>query len=187
MRKVFLLMLLISSNLCLGQESFQFKGIPISGSMDDFAKKIIQQGYKWQAPEEAYLFTGVFANEDCEIMLYEIEGTKDIEGVFVLIKRDDWSSMETLYYKFKDELSKKYGEPKSIEKFEYPYEKTDNNSYKWTAVKNGSVQFASIFDTDNGKILLRISQEGKLIITYSDKEARKRSEKIKSNNFSSDL
>lgn len=188
MKKIlFLTAALLLSNICSSQNNLEFKGIPIKGTITEFGVKLESIGYN-KVGKEGIIYSGIFANQECEVMLSSIKNTNIIMSVFVVINRDDWNSTENLYYEFKEQLSKKYGTPsKQMEHFDYPYRNTDNSSYKWTALNVNKVHFMSVFDLENGEITIMIHNKGGLLIAYTDKQAKEVSKEKEQKSFSNDL
>jgi hypothetical protein len=188
MKKIlFLTAISLLSNICLSQNNLEFKGIPIKGTLTDFGTKLESQGYK-KVGKEGFIYSGTFANQDCDILLSSVTNTNEMLAVYVTISKKEWNSLESLYYEFKEQLSKKYGNPaKYMEHFDYPYRSSDSPLSKWTALKVNKAHFTSFFELGNGNITVMMYSEGGLLIAYTDKQAEKKSKEKEQKSFSDDL
>ena len=99
-----------------------FKGIPMSGSLTEFAQKLSQKGFTLvQTNDVSAVLTGDFAGfKDCQIVLIATKETKTIYTIGVLLPSStSWSLLETNYNALKAMLTQKYGSPKNVvEKFQ---------------------------------------------------------------------
>lgn len=192
MKKVLFLLAVFCINISIAQNhmsNLEFKGIPIEGDSNNFGKKLEEQGFKRIKGNNDECFIGKFANKECKILLGNITNTNNIKEVNVLIASDieTWNSIKILYDEFKEQLTKKYGEPtKNMEFFKYPYKFSDSDNDKWTALIVGKATFASIFELDNGKIYLSIYKKG-ILLSYVDRQGDERSQAIQNQSFSNDL
>ena len=153
-----------------------FKGIPISGSLMEFAQKLSQKGFTLvQTNDDNAKLTGDFAGyKDCQILLFATKETKTIYTVSVLMPRStSWSKLETNYNALKAMLTQKYGSPKNVvEKFQ-GISNGESNDVKMYYLKTDQCTYSSTFETSNGKIiisLLYLKGEGaRTSVTYVDR------------------
>ena len=79
-----------------------------------------------------------------------------------------WSDILSDYSTYVDLFTKKYGFPSDrFEFFEEPYYKGDG--YELQALRNGKCNYVSFFKTDKGTIMIEMSREERLRLTYEDK------------------
>lgn len=153
-----------------------FKGIPMSGSLTEFAQKLSQKGFTLvQTNDDNAKLTGDFAGyKDCQILLFATKETKTIYTVSVLMPRStSWSKLETNYNALKAMLTQKYGSPKNVvEKFQ-GISSGESNDIKMYYLKTDQCTYSSTFETSNGKIiisLLYLKGEGaRTSVTYVDR------------------
>lgn len=137
-----------------------FKGIPMEGTVEQFAKKLEQKGYRRiQTKDRTIILSGDFASyKDCGIVL--IGNTeKQITKIIVLFpKADSWSMLESIYGNIKNMMIQKYGDPTSvIEEFQGLYAHyAETDSEKMSAVRSDSFKYISAFLTEQGEIDLQI-------------------------------
>ena len=152
----------------------KFKGIPIDGSIDDFASKLEKNGFESEKTYNGDIFyKGDFAGYNCRVLL---ESTPS--GIVCTVKalmenHDEWQPIENDYMTLKAALTKKYGKPtKCIEKF-YGYSQPERNSAKYIGLISGECNYVTTFETTNGTIILSIIEEsigGCPALVYQDKE-----------------
>ena len=145
--------------ICQAQEHLQFLDIPITGSLDQFAKQLAQKtGFVLSDSvlydtcdynKEMRMLKGSFeCFDDCTILVRQMEGAKEASSVVVLA--------DTLKYdnsKF-DGLVKKYDERFG--------EHTD-----WMNITSLHITYPVFWNVNNGKILAG-GGEGKYSITFMD-------------------
>lgn len=152
----------------------KFKGIPIDGSIDDFASKLGKNGFELiKTIDGDIYFEGDFAGYNCKVT---IESTSS--GTVCAVKAfmegpDDWQPIEDNYKTLKTALTKKYGKPaKCVERFT-SYMQPKSNSEKYYNLSFGECNYVSTFKTDKGTITLSISKEDfdeGVSLVYQDKE-----------------
>lgn len=153
-----------------------FKGIPMSGSLTEFAQKLSQKGFTLvQTNDVSAVLTGDFAGfKDCQIVLIATKETKTIYTIGVLLPSStSWSLLETNYNALKAMLTQKYGSPKNVvEKFQ-GISNGESNDVKMYYLKTDQCTYSSTFETSNGKItisLLYLTGEGAhASVTYVDR------------------
>ena len=150
-----------------------FMGIPITGTLENFAQKMEAKGFKKKYSNKRIIgLEGDFAGySECKIYVYKTPNRNIVYKVVVFFpKESSWTRLEKEYNQFKDMLTNKYGEPSwSSETFKegaltfnddakMRSLKEENCDY-WTVwkVENGyiTVKISSISDTDDGNIKLR--------------------------------
>lgn len=161
-----------SNHLC-------FKDVPICGDSDNFAKKLMAQGYsvKEHSQSGSYMLNGTFAGiSDCDILINNSEFLNSIISVSVLLPvKNAWFSLKGDYEDLKAKFIKKYGKPEnSYEFFTDPYYEGDG--YELTAFTTGNAYYMSSFNVDKGTVLLAILEGDRVMITYTDKEGSQKEE-----------
>lgn len=155
----------------------EFKGIPIDGSIEDFASKLKRNGFEsMRTHDNDIYFEGDFAGYDCRVT---IESTSS--GTVCAVKAfmegpNDWQPIEDNYKTLKTALTKKYGKPaKCVERFT-SYLQPQSNSEKYYNLSFGECNYVTTFKTDKGTIILSIAKEDfdeGVALIYQDKENSK--------------
>ena len=149
-----------------------FKGIPITGTLESFAQKMEDKGFrKIYSDKTSVEFEGEFAGySECEIYIYKVPNQNIVHKVVVCLpEKSSWANLEKEYYKFKDMLTNKYGEPvlqsetfkegtSAVSDFSKMLLLKEGNCDYWTewGVENGviKVEIVPTFDTTDGRIRL---------------------------------
>ena len=172
----FALAMVITTRGQSASDHMTFKGIPMSGSLTEFAQKLSQKGFTLvQTNDVSAVLTGDFAGfKDCQIVLIATKETKTIYTIGVLLPSStSWSLLETNYNALKAMLTQKYGSPKNVvEKFQ-GISNGESNDVKMYYLKTDQCTYSSTFETSNGKIiisLLYLKGEGaRTSVTYVDR------------------
>lgn len=158
---------------------FAFKNVEIDGSIQSVVDKLSQQGFLKvsQEPFSAFL-QGDFAGiKDCSILVKSSEYTNVVFTICVFLPEcDNWWGLRVDYDDFKAKLTRKYGEPTSVEEFDDPYYEGDG--YEKTAIENGKARYYSSFNLTNGIIRLSITSRY-VLINYIDRENKRLMEQAK--------
>lgn len=173
-----LLMVLVLSSFAQNSEHLKFKGVPIDGTLNEYVSKMKQAGFVLEGTEDGIaLLSGEFAGySDCIVGVQTLQKLNLVHEIVVLFpSQDKWSGLSYDYERLKTMLSKKYGEPdECVEKFNAPsYMITDDND-KMRQVENNNCEYYSKYDTNNGSIILTISNDGyefgsRVKLFYTDK------------------
>ncbi|MBR5469178.1 MAG: hypothetical protein IKU78_01795 [Paludibacteraceae bacterium] len=148
----------------------KFKGIDIAGDLSLMVERLQKEGFTLVTQENIFaVMEGEFANKQCKLFVVATPSTYEVYEVIVNFeKTNSWSSLKSDYLEFKNLLKGKYNtEPKSIEKFVRPYYEGDG--YELTALSVNKCDYASVFDLDNGSIMVGISPEKSVNVVYEDK------------------
>ena len=156
--KKLLLMLLCSVAICSSfaqtnetniEQHLKFKGIPIDGTPSEFGAKLKNNGFTYERTIDSGLviYKGSFAGyNNCEVGV-KSNNNLVYEVVVIFPKSYSWNHLNDTYSSLKEMLTTKYGNPKSIEKFEntpsYVNIEDDNNKYR--EVENGRCTYLSSF------------------------------------------
>lgn len=146
----------------------EFMGVPITGKVSDFSRKLQTKGFERMSKDNDGFLTGQFTGKESVIMMLETPKSKQVYTISVFLK-DEFKTWETLkdeYNKYKTKLTKKYGIPDSRELFEDPYYEGDG--YEMQALRMGKCLYMSKFETLAGDIILAMAEQ-KIVILYQDK------------------
>lgn len=185
-RLVYLFVGLLFCVSVIAQEHLTFKGIPINGTPEKFCEQLVQKGFKnTNKYNDAYLYTGVFANKKCELVVFSSPSGKFVTTVYVAFEgQNSWYSLVSDFNKLKESLTQKYGKPDGdYHFFDSPYYEGDG--YEMLALHSSSAHYIAKWVVDVGSILLTISAgdkygEGYVSLIYEDKINKEGSEKEES-------
>lgn len=139
----------------------EFLGVPIDGHIDVFTNLL---GQKWislsKKEDNKAIFSGDFAGyDDCKIYAYysiaEDQRAWRVDVEIPASSINPWSSLEADYIYLKDGLTEKYGTSRQIIRRQPFYDRHGNIAY--VKVSKKDYEDFSLFDTENGKILLGIA------------------------------
>ena len=154
-----------------------FKGIPITGTLENFAQKLEAKGFeKKYSDKNVVVFKGEFAGySGCEIYVYKAPNRNIVYKVVVFFpKESSWVYLEKEYNQFKDMLTNKYGEPTSHSEIFKEGASTFNDDAKMSSLKEGNGAYWSAWKVDNGTIYMEIfttldENDGRILLIYFDK------------------
>lgn len=156
-------------------EHMTFKGIPIDGSVANFAAKLQQKGFSRQGSQNGnVVLTGTFASyKDCTIGVVGDESGTTVKVVVIFPKYDTWSGLYGCFSNLKSMLTQKYGTPYvENETFEM-YAQPEDDGSRMYGVMFDQCKYFSAFETQNGSIELQISHDGVsscfVVLSYYDK------------------
>ncbi len=98
-------------------EHLRFKGVPIAGTPESFARRLKQKGLTvTQTDRDGVLLTGSFAGyRDCSITVSSSKNRNTVSSVSVAFpSRNSWRELEGDYSNLKSMLTTKYGEPTKL-------------------------------------------------------------------------
>lgn len=188
---IFICLLAVYGCTTMAQNHQTFKGIPINGTVAEFAKQLEDKGFTpvENDDEGNVALHGTFAGyNNCNVSLLQIPGTGRIYGVKVSIAVEMPLTFTDEYQKMQSMLVEKYGEP--ISKTEAPAldnsvdkadsQVTGDGATVWTELFDGLMQSLKIkssdvlkFESPSGSIDLvgyNIAVSGVMVLTYTDKE-----------------
>jgi hypothetical protein len=119
MRRIALFIIFCLANICQAQEHLRFMDIPITGTVEQFANKlVVEKGFKisdrndYEDPNfkmEAKILSGKFEMfDDCIVVVRKIEGANETTSVVVFI--DSLKCHNGEFEKLIEQYDKKYGE-----------------------------------------------------------------------------
>ena len=91
-----------------------FKGIPITGTLENFAQKLEAKGFEKKYSDKTSVeFEGEFAEySECEIYIYKVPNQNIVHKVVVFFPEESsWEDLEKEYNQCKGMLTNKYGKP----------------------------------------------------------------------------
>lgn len=150
----------------------KFKGIEITGTVDQFGKKLSDKGFTFIEKEDfGSIYTGRFAGmSDCIIALIPVENSSDIALVDVLIglkiseygiqSYESWEKLLGDYEDLKELLIEKYGKPTEENAGFSEDARTYSSFAKLSAVKEGQCEYYAKWgnpDVDKMGVKLSIS------------------------------
>ncbi len=154
-----------------------FKGIPITGTVESFAQKLVSKGFKKiDSDKTNVVFEGEFAGySGCRICVCKNSNRNIVYQVAVDFPTEDsWARLEKEYNQFKNVLTNKYGEPAlHSEKFKEGTS-TLSDEAKKRSVKMYNCDYWATWEVENGHIEVNIvsgifSYDGHILLTYFDK------------------
>lgn len=167
---IFLAILLYSFPLFAQKEHLKFKNIPITGTISNFSNKLVAIGYVVKERKaNKVILSGAFVGENnCKI---EVVGTGKshitYEVNIYLPKQTVWYSLESKYFKIKEQYEFKYGKGGSIESFKAPFSLNDGNEIQALETKNCLYNTMWFFE-NIGLIDVKISETKQIVIGYQD-------------------
>ena len=174
------MMMFVLSSFSQTTEHLKFKGVPIDGTLNEYVAKMKQVGFQLVETDDGVaLMSGEFAGyRDCLVGVKTLQKQNLVHEIVVVFpSQDKWSGLSYDYDRLKTMLSKKYGEPiECVEEFinTPSYINLNDDNDKMFEVKNDHCNYYSIYDVDNGSIILSIVNDGVLYgcrvkLFYSDK------------------
>lgn len=146
-----------------------FKGIEVTGKAAAFTDSLKTKGFTLTRNGTA---DGMFAGSHVTVAAEVTPLSKTVYSVCAqLDARGTWKEVKGDYMSYKNNLADKYGEPSSCEeRFTSAYHEGDG--YEFKAIQLGKCTWASIWDTDRGRITISIVNGSRgccLQIIYADK------------------
>lgn len=151
----------------------KFKGIEITGTVDQFGSKLTSQGFTFLGKEDyGSVYMGSFAGiNDCLVILVPVVNSKDIASVNVIIgltlsdydvyTYESWDKLLKDYNDLKDLLTQKYGEPTEDNAGFAEDASTGNSFLKLLSVKEGQCEYYSIWgDADVDEMIVELAIKG---------------------------
>lgn len=158
-----------------------FMGIPISGDIASFCKKIEEKGYERKENEcNIYLYNGSFTGIPAEIIVIADDSNREVYTVMVRLgETDKWRDLLNTYTRCKNIYAKKYNTPINIK--ESPIVESGDNESFMKSLYNGNRQYSCEFPSDGGEILISIlsthRDKGVVFIAYCDHQNLARKQK----------
>lgn len=158
MKKIGILLLLVFGAWFAQAQHLSFKGIPMQGTTQQFAQKLVAKGFKQVGKEYGVIMmNGTFAGfRDCNVGLVGNEKGNIFKVVANFPDRDKWSDAERDYNQVKEMMMQKYGDPTFVsEDFDSDYELDD--WMKKHKIREKEVLYGCVWELEDGSIELTIS------------------------------
>ncbi len=190
MKKILLLILLLTSsisNTIYGQE---FLGIKVEGSLNSVLEKFKAKGFKTiSADPNTPILKGMAGTENIELLLFASPISKTVyKFVIYFDKQDEWEPIKSRYEEYLKVLSDKYGDPKdSYSYFSSPYKEGEGDEMEAVAMekchyfshwKNGLTNFNSIGISISEFKQVKITYENSKNFSLRDSEDSKLKKEI---------
>ena len=163
--------------ICTAQTNhMKFKGIPMEGTPEEYAKKLMDKGYEDLGLTNGVItLQGEFATEPDCLIFVQGSGTenKTIHCVSVtFLPQDSWNKVHTRYTMLKDLLTRKYGKPECVERFSGGDPQME--SLRFLALLNDECEYECNYECENGRIVLSMtkldSSSAVVSLVYFDKQ-----------------
>lgn len=145
-----------------------FKGVHIDGSMKSFVEKMKEKGFTYQTTfNGVVMMKGAFSGyEDCNISIFSTKQSDLVYTVGVnLSASNSWYVLSSSYFKLKEQLTIKYGEPSECTETFDAYSQPDDDQTKMLYVNMDKCKYQTVFTTSKGVIKLIISH---IRVDYQD-------------------
>ena len=163
MKNMVILMLFVSTMLT-AQTHLTFKDLPITGTEQAMATKLVNQGYTLNADGS---LSGSFAGYNASVVIVATKANVVWKVIVLLDDRTTWRSIKDDFTTFKEALNNKYGAGQSFEFFTKPYYLGDG--YEMQALSNDKATYATFYELSTGTIVLKMHRNGFVLIEYEDK------------------
>ena len=145
-KQIILFIAVLMSIGAMAQGHLKFKGVEMAGTPREFAQKLAQTGLTYLGVDDGIIMLqGDFAGvKKCQFFISDESEVVDMIGVYTP-DYDDWSSLYSQWSRWKDMLTRKYGEPTSLEAaWTIGHEPTtDTEKLYW--FEHGGGKFEAIF------------------------------------------
>lgn len=163
---------------CHSQECpYKFLGIPIEGTMDEFAKKLEEKGFKknYYSPSKEdrdagyynYYFTGKFFGEDCRVGLSSL----DINSNIITTVSIAYDENLILYKDLRDALAKQYSDTNKWF-LDTKGDIGDLSDYQIRQALSGGVFYFRIFDVKLDRPYIVLSIDNNFLYCYYSNSLR---------------
>lgn len=154
-------------------EHLKFKGIPIEGSIDDFGRKLVAEGFS-QIAKNAY--KGKFMRSDCTVVLVAADNGMIWRVAIAFGDVKTWSTLRSSFEGYVDLYKEKYGQPTKITKTFTGYYADlvrSNPNVAMSAIDDDACNYNAYWKLKQGSIDMSIVKgksyrSGAIIITYTD-------------------
>lgn len=168
---LFAVLLSLSAFAQAKSQHLTFVGVPIDGTLDHFVKELVAKGFITTSTRDDRTATlsGDFAGyRNCYVSISTLRSRDLVNKVQVIFPRyESWALLEKNYFKLKESLSVKYGEPAdSVEGFDV---QVSSDFEKLYAVSEGHCEYKSTYQTKLGDVVLRIRSSCQISLIYNDK------------------
>lgn len=138
-----------------------FKGVPITGTMQDFCRRLQQKGVTYLHGSDGIAeLKGDFAGyKDCPIHVATLDGQDLVYSVSAdFPDRREWSDLENDYKTLKQLLTEKYGAPKQVTE-RFLDDLAVRYNHQMYSVRQDECRYKSVFVTSKGTVTIEIESE----------------------------
>lgn len=173
MKRIFSLiiamMLFVSGISAQDAKHFTFKGIPIDGSITEFGKSLVADGFM-KINNNTY--KGRFLRNEALVALVGDDDNMIWRVAAIMPSTDTWSILESSFDGYVNLYTEKYGKPSKLNKNFTGYT-GDNSDLKMMAIDKGECNYSAIWNLPQGSIEVSIVKgseyrEGTIRIVYTD-------------------
>lgn len=170
-----LILTLALTVLCLSaaaQGHIEFEGIPVDGPLTDFVDKLAASGFSEHGSgDTGAILKGKLYGRECTVIVKATPESGIVYAVNVTFPiRNNWRTCKADYLEIQSELSRQYGRPVKIEKFERPYREGDG--LELHHLNMGLCKWISTYNTPSGPVTLRmmpvIVNNGQIMVSWED-------------------
>lgn len=151
-------------------EHMEFKNVPVTGHLNDFVKKLEEQGFSVQSRKgDIVIMKGNFISKECEIFVLSTPVSNTVWKVAVFLpKETSWHSIKSAYNDLKKQYTAKYGNPSDdYAFFSKPYYEGDG--YEMQALRNDKCTYVTYWKLDTGFVSVKMGSSEELVLSYEDK------------------
>jgi len=154
----------------------KFLGIPMEGTAKEFCEKLKSKGFTLNGYEGRWtVMKGKYEKiEECYVAACNGRSKNVGEVMVMLPVKREWTPLEADYTAMKKKLLKKYGKPHDDHQdFNSMWSlwgppKTDREKYR--SLRMGNCLYRTLWNTDEGQVLLGMDSSGRVTITFTDKQ-----------------
>ena len=166
---IFATFVAISATYAQDTEYFQFKGIPINGSISNFGKQLEAEGF---TKINANSYRGKFLRTDSVVTIVGDDDNMVWRVAAFLATTDTWSTLESAFNNYVNLYKEKYGTPHASSKKFTSYT-GDHSGLKMSAIMDGECDYSATWNLPQGSIEVRIVEgseykTGCIRIIYTD-------------------
>ena len=155
------------------QDHLCFEGIPIEGPVSSFVDKLKEAGFKeWEDDIARTLLKGKLFGRECTLIVKSNPDNGDVYAVTATFAiRNNWKLCKEDYLAAQEGLTRQFGRPTRIEKFERPFREGDG--LELHHLNMGLCKWISTYNTPCGPVTLRLApvivNNGQLVVLWEDK------------------
>lgn len=165
-RIIILITAILFATSVFAQEHMTFKGVEINGTPEELIQKLEEVGFSYLRTTEdgLGLLKGRFAGYDA-ILYFQANVKGNVHTIAATYEDglDTWAKLLERFNRFEEDLTKKYGEPIMVNKYD--------GYNEWRAIRDGEGQWSAAWSFEKGGIVLAINiigHRGVVAIGYTD-------------------
>lgn len=173
MKRIFSLIIAMMLFVCgisaQDAKHFTFKGIPIDGSITEFGKSLVADGF---VKINNNTYKGRFLRNEALVALVGDDDNMIWRVAAIMPFTDTWSILESSFNGYVGLYSEKYGKPSTLTK-SFNKNVYNDSTLKMHAVNDGECNYSAIWNLPQGSIEVSIVKgskyrEGTIRIVYTD-------------------